>query len=155
MAKQKYYGLAKHAEMLIAENCIRLLGPWQVTLEELAKLLGEDGRVEKIWRVINKLAEDGKIQIIRTGGKTANAYKYIGREYQVLPGYERVISLMQTIEKAHATLLVLINELKDRDKRKFIALKNMKLIGQTEVGYLYSSVMSIEEQCHDMDLETK
>lgn len=144
------YELIRRTERLIASECAKSAdGAWQVTYADLARRLDEDNRGGKMWRIVNYLAQEGKIIIIKAGNQ-ANRYQYIGERYQVSTEYERVAETIHNIISHCETLDALLSELRDKDERMLQALKGLKLVGETPESFLYTSKRSVEEQCYDM-----
>ena len=155
MGRLPNFELLERLEQTIATECIKRGGPWQVTLMDLADMLGEHGKYDKIWRLLNNLSEAGTIMIIKSGNRDANSYRYIGRQYEVSAEYQRAAALIQSIQVSMQELFGLMAGLKDKDGRMLQSLKGLRQVGQTGEGFLYSSSESIADVLYDCGLGEK
>lgn len=141
------YELVQRVEKLIAQECAKRGGEWQVGLIELAQMLGEDGKAEKMYRVVNYLASQGTIVIRKSPTREPHTYKYIGRDYKLTDEFVQLSILAQNLQKNISDLVRRINELQDKDSKMLEALNGLSLVEQTNEGYLYLSSKAIDEVC--------
>jgi hypothetical protein len=137
--------LTQKVERLIANECARRGGEWQVTFQQLASMVGEKGKVEKLYRIVNYLAQNNVITIERSVKREPNIYRYIGDSYSVSPRYKMINTIAQRIQYDVLELSKRIAAIQDRDKRLADVLSSMTLVGEFDGVYVYSSKRSLEE----------